>query len=170
MIFPAMPAPLDVRSRPTLAWLLSLPSAAEAGVPRSAETGGFQGGGTRPVRVLLVEDDDAIAEMYGMQLRLDGYVVEVARNADDAVCRVEQAVPDLLLLDLLLPGRGGLEVLAEVKERWDGVPVVILSNYGDPELLARGRQMGARDYVVKSRTTPHEVSRSIPRWLETPDR
>lgn len=170
MIFPAMRALRDVRSRPGLAWLLSLPVVAGSEPTRSPETGGFQGGRSRPVRVLLVEDDAAIAEMYGMQLRLDGYVVDRAGHADDALCRIEEAPPELVLLDLLLPGRGGLEVLAEVQERWAGLPVVVLSNYGDPELVSRAREMGARDYVVKSRTTPHEVSRSIARWLDAPGR
>lgn len=169
MIFSAMRPPVDAQARPGLAWLLSLPAVATPKAPRSAETGGFQGGRTRPVRVLLVEDDVAIAEMYSMQLRLDGYVVEHARHADDALGRIAQAPPELVLLDLLLPGRGGLEVLAEVKERWGGPPVVILSNYGDPQLISRARGMGARDYVVKSRTTPREVSRSVARWLDAPD-
>ena len=160
----------DVDPRPRLAWLLSLPLVAEPPAPRSAETGGFQGGRTRPVRVLLVEDDDAIAQMYRLQLRLDGYEVEVAHRADDALAQVAADPPHLVLLDILLPGRDGLDILAEVKERWPDLAVVILSNYGEPDLVERGRTLGARDYVVKSRTTPHDVSRAIPRWLDAPGR
>lgn len=158
------PSP-DVVGRPQLAWLLSLPVVARGDVFRAAESGGRAGGSSAPLRILLVEDDGVIAEMYRTQLRLDGYVVDVAPDAGAALAALESAPPHLVLLDLRLPGRDGFGVLEELRSRWE-VPVVILSNYGEPDLVARGRALGAVDYVVKSRITPPDLSQLIPRWLD----
>jgi DNA-binding NarL/FixJ family response regulator len=77
------------------------------------------------------------------------------------------ARPDIILLDLLLPDRGGLEVMLELKQSVpEHPPVVILSNYGEPAMIERGVALGAVEYMVKSRVTPDIVSRSIPEWVE----
>lgn len=114
-----------------------------------------------------MEDDTAIAHMYRIQLEADGYRVLLAGTADDALAAIDRCEPDLVLLDILLPGRDGFAVL----ERLGGAagaapPVVILSNYGEPAMVDRGLALGAIDYFVKSRVTPDVVSRSIPAWLD----
>lgn len=125
----------------------------------------------RSVEVLIVEDDTAIAHMYRIQLEADGYRVLVAGTADDAVAAIERCPPDLVLLDVLLPGRDGFAVLEQLGEVVDPAPpVVILSNYGEPAVVNRGLALGAIDYFVKSRVTPDLVSRSIPGWLERAQR
>jgi DNA-binding response OmpR family regulator len=118
--------------------------------------------------VLIVEDDAAIAHMYRIQLEADGYRVLVAATADDAVAAIDRCQPDLVLLDVLLPGRDGFAVLEALRagESTRHTPVVILSNYGEPAMIDRGLALGAVDYFVKSRVTPDVVSRSIPGWLE----
>jgi DNA-binding response OmpR family regulator len=114
-------------------------------------------------RILLVEDDPAIAAMYRLQLVSDGYAVEIVGTAEAAVARISRAEADLVLLDILLPGADGFSVLEILNGRH--APIVILSNYGEPEMVKRGRELGARDYVVKSRMTPRDISRAIPGWL-----
>jgi DNA-binding NarL/FixJ family response regulator len=70
-----------------------------------------------------------------------------------------------VLLDLLLPDRSGFEVLASLNELLPNhPPVVILSNYGEPSMIDRGRSLGAVEYLVKSRVTPADISRQIPSW------
>lgn len=119
------------------------------------------------LHVLLIEDDSTIAEMYRVQLEYDGYAVTVAATADAGVSNMAAAKPDIILLDLLLPDRSGLEVLAQIKEAFPShPPVVILSNYGEPTMIERGLSLGAVEYLVKSRVTPDSVSRSIPGWVE----
>jgi DNA-binding response OmpR family regulator len=114
-----------------------------------------------------VEDDAAIAEMYRIQLEVDGYRVRIARTAADALTAIDRCSPDLVLLDVLLPGSDGFSVLEHLHTTADKAPpVVILSNYGEPEMMDRGRSLGALDYFVKSRITPDLVSRSIPGWLQ----
>jgi CheY-like chemotaxis protein len=124
-------------------------------------------GSRRPVEVLIVEDDQAIAEMYRIQLVADGYRVRVVGTATDALTAIDRREPDLVLLDVLLPGRDGFAVLEHLRQALEPAPpVVILSNYGEPSMVDRGLSLGAIDYFVKSRVTPDIVSRSIPEWLQ----
>lgn len=117
--------------------------------------------------VLMIEDDPAIAEMYRVQFEHDGYRVTVATTGEIAVNAVTVDSPDVVLLDLLLPDRSGFEVLASLNERLPNhPPVVILSNYGEPSMMDRGRALGAVEYLVKSRVTPADISRLIPRWVD----
>lgn len=119
------------------------------------------------IHVLMIEDDGSIAEMYRLQLEHDGYRVSVATTGEIAFSTLSGSAPDLVLLDLLLPDRSGFEVLAALNERFPNhPPVVILSNYGEPSMIDRGRSLGAVDYLVKSRVTPAEISEQIPGWVE----
>jgi len=119
------------------------------------------------IHVLMIEDDSSIAEMYRLQLEHDGYRVSVATTGEVAFSTLSGSAPNLVLLDLLLPDRSGFEVLAALNERFPHhPPVVILSNYGEPSMIDRGRALGAIEYLVKSRVTPAEISEQIPGWVE----
>ena len=119
------------------------------------------------IHVLLIEDDGAIAEMYRVQLEYDGFRVTIATTGQNGFAAMATTQPDIVLLDLLLPDRSGLEIMADIKERFPKhPPVVILSNYGEPTMIERGLSLGAQEYLVKSRVTPATVSRSIPGWVE----
>jgi DNA-binding response OmpR family regulator len=119
------------------------------------------------IHVLLIEDDAAIAEMYRVQLEYDGYRVTVAPTGENGFANLATARPDIVLLDLLLPDRSGLEIMAEIKEKFrNHPPVVILSNYGEPTMIDKGFSLGALEYLVKSRVTPAVVSQSIPGWIQ----
>ena len=123
--------------------------------------------GQRPIHVLLIEDDPAIAEMYRIQLEYDGHRVTVASTGEVGYASMVSSRPDIVLLDLLLPDRSGLEIMADIKEGFPNhPPVVILSNYGEPSMIDKGFSLGALEYLVKSRVTPASVSQSIPAWIE----
>ena len=119
------------------------------------------------VRVLFVEDDEAVADMYKPKLELDGYLVTVAAEGEAAVELALQNPPDLIFLDIRLPTMDGFQVLEVLRsdERTRWVPVVILSNYGEDELVERGFKLGALEYLIKSQTTPSRVSGEIPSWV-----
>jgi CheY-like chemotaxis protein len=120
-----------------------------------------------PVHVLMIEDDPSIAEMYRFQLEHDGYRVTIATTAELGFTTMAENTPDIVLLDLLLPDRSGFEVLASLNERFPKhPPVVILSNYGEPSMIDRGRSLGAVEYLVKSRVTPADIAGQIPFWIE----
>jgi CheY-like chemotaxis protein len=119
------------------------------------------------VRVLFVEDDPAVAQMYKLKLELDGYAVDVAGDGLEAVEKATGNPPDLIFLDIRLPKMDGLGVLEALRkdERTQEVPVVILSNYSERELVERGLRLGALDYLVKSQTTPARVASGVSSWL-----
>jgi CheY-like chemotaxis protein len=121
------------------------------------------------VRVLLVEDDISVAEMYKLKLELDGYKVDVASDGEAALDMARAGRPDLIFLDIRLPKLDGFEVLEALRadERTSQIPVVILSNYSEADLVERGMKLGAREHLIKSQTTPAKVSLRISEWLKT---
>ena len=108
----------------------------------------------------------AIALMYQLQLVSDGYEVELATDGGSGLEQIRDAPPDLILLDIRLPGLPGLDVLRAIglDPRLAGVPVLILSNYGEPAMV-RSLQLGARDYLIKSQTTPIQLSMRLRDYL-----
>ncbi len=117
--------------------------------------------------MLLIEDNPAIAEMYRVQLEYDGYRITVATTGEVGYASMRRSRPDIVLLDLLLPDRSGLEIMSDIKDQIPNhPPVVILSNYGDPAMMNRGFALGALEFLVKSRVTPASLSQSIHGWIE----
>ena len=107
-------------------------------------------GGTRspPARVLVVDDSAEAREALRRTLEREGFVVDQAGDGVAALQSVARLTPDLVLLDLGMPGLGGLEVLARLR-RTNTVPVVVLSGEEDEEVRVRAFELGADDYVVK---------------------
>ena len=121
----------------------------------------------RKPKIALIEDDVAIAMMYQLQLVDDGYDVELATDGASGLRLVQDSPPDLILLDLRLPKLPGLEVLRSIAidPRVAGIPVLILSNYGEPSVVQEGLGLGAREYLVKSQTTPLDLSTRLREYL-----
>ena len=101
--------------------------------------------------VLVVEDDAAIAELLHYNLEAGGYEVAVCMDADTALVAVSERMPDLILLDWMLPVTSGLEVCRQLRRRRDtqAVPVILLTARGEEADRVRGLDSGADDYVVK---------------------
>ncbi|MBV9100973.1 MAG: response regulator [Candidatus Dormibacteraeota bacterium] len=120
------------------------------------------------VRVLLIEDDEATADMYRLRLTTDGYEVLTASDGEEGLRRAAEDHPDLIYLDLRLPKLDGFEVLERLRAdpRTETIPVVILSNYSEPDLRERGLRLGALEFLVKSDTTPAALSDSAGRISE----
>jgi CheY-like chemotaxis protein len=118
------------------------------------------------LQVLLVEDDGALARMYRLKLERDGYTVRVAGDGEQALGLISERTPDLIFLDIGLPRMDGLAFLERLRrsDRTRNVPVVIVSNYSEQELVERGLQLGALEYLVKSQTTPGRLSQGVREW------
>ena len=101
------------------------------------------------MRILVVEDEPAIAEFVERGLRAEGYSVDRAGDGDEGLRRALTGQYDLVLLDILLPGRDGLEILTAIRGQDRQVPVIMLSALGEIEDRVRGLDRGATDYVVK---------------------
>ncbi len=119
------------------------------------------------VRVLFVEDDPTVAQMYRLKLELDGYQVIMAKDGEEGLRMANEIKPDIIFLDIRLPKVDGFAVLEGLRSQEDTrhVPVVILSNYGEQELVERGLKLGALEYLIKSQTTPANLSRGVEGWL-----
>lgn len=99
-------------------------------------------------RILAVDDDPSVAEALTMWLRMEGYDVTTVGDGEAAVAAFREQVPDLVILDLMLPGMDGIEVCKVIRAE-SGVPIVMLTARGETEELVRGLEAGADDYVVK---------------------
>jgi two-component system alkaline phosphatase synthesis response regulator PhoP len=110
-------------------------------------------------KVLLIEDEELMIELLYKKLLQEGYDVTVARNGQEGVEKMRENKPDLVLLDIIMPKMGGFEVLeimhkdSELKE----IPVVIISNSGQPVELDKAKELGARDWLIKTEFDPQEV-------------
>lgn len=117
--------------------------------------------------ILLVEDDPFLAGMYHTKLSLLGYAVRVAADGEEGWNALQGQSPDLLLLDVVLPKRTGLDLLAALRreDRFRHLPVILLSNLGQKADVERGFRLGADDYCIKAHLTPSEVVRKVDQLL-----
>jgi len=107
---------------------------------------------TTTATIVLADDEQFIAIAYKDGLERAGYTVIVAQDGDETLKRVSEALPDLVLLDLIMPKMNGFEVLKSLKadEALAAIPVMVLSNLGQPTDEAEARSYGAVDFIVKS--------------------
>ncbi len=118
-------------------------------------------------KILLVEDDPFLGTLLAHRLERDGgFMVVRALTGDEALQKLETFVPDLVLLDIILPGKSGFEVLEELRQRPGATwPVIILSNLGQDVDMARGKELGAVDYVVKAKVSIDEIIQKVHTYL-----
>ncbi|PWL20104.1 MAG: DNA-binding response regulator [Candidatus Aquiluna sp. XM-24bin5] len=109
-------------------------------------------------KILVVDDDDALREMVGLVLSSSGYQPLFAGEGLSAVEIFKQSLPDLVLLDIMLPGQSGIEVCNQIRAV-SGVPIIMLTAKGDTEDVVLGLEAGADDYVVK----PHNGAELVAR-------
>lgn len=98
--------------------------------------------------IMVVDDDQDLAEMLGIVLTGSGFEVDLVNSGDQVMAIFEQHEPDLVLLDVMLPGLSGIEVCTLIREK-SMVPIVMLTAKGDSYDVVRGLEAGADDYVVK---------------------
>lgn len=120
-----------------------------------------------PHNILIVEDDKFLRELISQKLVKEGYNISQAVDGEEGLKKAKEEKPDLVLLDLILPGIDGFEVLARIKEDGEAakVPVIILSNLGQKEDVEKGLKLGAVDFLVKAHFTPGEIIEKIKRIL-----
>lgn len=111
------------------------------------------------LEIVLVEEDPDFAELYRQRLELDGYLVRVAATGRAGLEAIKENPPDLVYLDVRLPELDGLEVLEQLRAdpAMATLPVVVLSNYEEPELRQRGIALGVLEWLVKADVTPSRL-------------
>lgn len=118
-------------------------------------------------KVLIVEDEQLIGDLLQKKLREEGYYVFTARDGEEGLQQIRDERPDMILLDIVLPRLNGFEVLAEVKkdEELRRIPVIIISNSGQPIEIERAKEAGVRDWLVKTEFDPQEVLEKVRRHI-----
>jgi len=118
--------------------------------------------------ILIAEDEDFLVRTLKDNLDSEGYTVYVAKNGEEAIQKIKEKKPDIILLDLLMPKKDGFYVLEEVKSNpdWKLIPVIVLSNLGEDESIKRALEAGADDYFVKSQHPIQEVVEKVKDYLE----
>jgi CheY-like chemotaxis protein len=114
-------------------------------------------------RVLLVEDDEDLASLYATSLISSDFDVRIARDGEAAVQLALEGIPNIILLDLMLPKMGGLTVLKILKTRPEtkDIPVVVLTVYPNPEYKDTALRDGAAKYILKTEATPQVVVSTV---------
>ncbi len=120
-------------------------------------------------RILVIEDDQSIAEIVGILLRAEGFEVSYCADGNQALNAFQVVNPDLVLLDLMLPGRDGVEICRAIRDT-SGVPIVMLTARSDTSDVVTGLEAGADDYIVKPIKNEELIARirARLRGIETP--
>ena len=118
--------------------------------------------------ILLVEDDAFVSDIYQTKIGSEGYEVISAENGLEAIKNLEKIIPDLILLDIVMPYMDGMETLRKIKseEKWKKIPIILLTNLSDKEKIEEAIGCGADDFLIKSHFTPSEVISKVKMLLE----
>jgi len=110
-------------------------------------------------KILIIEDDKFLRELIAKKLLKENFEIFEAIDGEEGLKKIKEEKPDLILLDLILPGIDGFEVLAQIKKdpAMLSIPVIILSNLGQKEDIEKGMRMGAVDFLIKAHFTPGEI-------------
>jgi CheY-like chemotaxis protein len=113
--------------------------------------------------ILVIEDDKFLRELIIKKLIKENYNVVEVEDGEEGIEKIKKTKPDLILLDLILPGIDGFEVLSRIKEYPDlaKIPVIVLSNLGQRDDIEKAIKLGANDYLVKAHFTPNEIIEKI---------
>lgn len=120
------------------------------------------------VKILLVEDDEMLISMYKTKLESVGYEMVIAKNGVDGIKLAKEEKPNLIMLDVILPQLDGFSVLEALKKdkAAKSIPIVMLTNLGTEEDKRKGKELGAKDYLVKANLTPTQFSDKVKEYLK----
>jgi len=120
-------------------------------------------------KILLVEDDKFLLKFFAARLKEEDFEVVLAEDGEEAVRRVKEEKPDLILLDLILPKKDGFAVLKEIKsdEKTKNIPVFVLSNLGQESDREKAKELGAVDYLVKVNFDLKEIIKKIKNYFNS---
>ena len=119
-------------------------------------------------KILIVEDEKILVEMYKDRFVQEGFEVFLAFDSKEGLEMAKKEKPDLIVLDILLPRENGVYFLTELKNDLEisSIPVVVFSNYDDPETKKQALQLGVKDYLIKTNYTPKEIVDKIKNYLK----
>ncbi len=119
-------------------------------------------------RIVWIEDDNFLGSLISKKLSSEGYEVAYVNTGEDAMAKIKEQKPALVLADIMLPGIDGFEVLKQIKEddNLKDVPVILFSNLSQEEDINKGLELGAESFLVKSNVVPDQIVSKIKELLE----
>lgn len=124
----------------------------------------FWGGNKK--KILLIEDDNDLSEMYKMRFVSSGFDVKTAADGQKGIDEMKKFLPDLVLLDIVMPKKDGFDLLEEIQNDSDDakikkIPIIILSNLASPIDVMEGKRLGAKDWWIKAFNTPTQITQKV---------
>jgi len=118
-------------------------------------------------KILLIEDEEIMIDLLQRKITQEGYEIRVARNGEEGLAAMKEKKPDLVLLDIIMPKMEGFEVMEHMQADKDlkKIPVIVISNSGQPVEIDRAQKMGARDWLIKTEFDPQEVIEKIKKQI-----
>jgi len=125
--------------------------------------------GDDKIKILLIEDDAFLLSMYAAKFELENFKTLAVDNGEKGLELAKKELPDVILLDIMLPEMDGFEVLREIKnnEALRATMVILLTNLSQREEVEKGLALGAEDFLVKAHFTPSEVVEKVKQKLES---
>lgn len=121
-------------------------------------------------KILMIEDEEILSSLLQKKLKNQGYEVVLAENGEEGIKKIKEEKPDLVLLDVVMPKKGGFEVMQELNEteefNLDKLPVVIISNSGQPVEINKALKLGVKDYLIKTEFDPQEVIKKVDKQFQ----
>jgi len=117
----------------------------------------------KTVKVMIVEDDPFLLRMYAEKFEMENFAVVTVDDGRKGLRAAMKEMPDIILLDIMLPGKSGFDVLVELKaeENLKNIPVILLTNLSQREDVDKGLKIGATDYLIKAHFMPSEVVEKV---------
>ncbi len=118
-------------------------------------------------RILLVEDEPLLGNLLKQRLEKEGFEIVLARDGEEALAKLRESKPDLILLDIILPKISGFELLETLQAdpQFERAPVIVISNLGQESDVARGQALGAIQYFVKAKVSIEELVEHVKTFL-----
>jgi len=118
-------------------------------------------------KILIIEDEEIMISLLQKKLKKEGYEVLIARDGKEGIEKMKETKPDLILLDIVMPKMGGFGVMETMKKdnKLKDIPIIVVSNSGQPVELDKARDLGARDWLVKTEFDPQEVIKKIKKQI-----
>ena len=114
-------------------------------------------------KILIIEDEEIMYSLLERKLSQEGYTVKVAKDGEEGLEEIRKEKPDLVLLDIIMPKKGGFEVMEDIQKdkNLKDVPVIVISNSGQPVELDKAKELGAKDWLIKTEFDPEEVIEKV---------
>ncbi|MEA3449894.1 MAG: response regulator [Patescibacteria group bacterium] len=115
----------------------------------------------KSIKILIIEDEQSLVDLLMTKLKKEGYTLECAYDGEDGFKKIKAWKPELILLDIVMPKMDGYEVLEKMNEAGIKVPVIIISNSGQPVEIEKTKKLGAVDHLIKTEFSPLDVIEKV---------